>query len=243
MNRIYGSAIALCAVIAMAGCQKTVENTAPVNLVTTADTVSYLIGNDIARSLQSVKDEIVVDIVLGGIKEAMTGKEPRFPAEQERIIMEAFSMKMRDKQMAKTQAEGGKNMEEAKKFLEENGKKPGVVTTKSGLQYLVIKEGTGPTPTDTSTVKVNYEGTLLDGKVFDSSIKRGQPSVFQVNRVIKGWIEVLQLMKVGSKYKIFVPSDLAYGERGMPHDIGPNMMLIFEIELLEIVKGTAQPQR
>ena len=227
------------AVIAgIAGCSKTatVEDTTPVTLVTSADTVSYLVGNDIARSLQPVKDEIVLDIVYAGIKDALSGKEPRFPTDQERVIMEAFSRRIQDKQMAKMNAEAEANLEEAKKFLDENGKKEGVITTASGLQYKVIKEGDGPVPTDSSRVKVNYEGRLLSGKVFDSSTKRGEPATFGVTQVIKGWTEVLKLMKVGSKYQIYVHPDLAYGKRGMAHDIKPNMLLIFDIELLGIEK-------
>ena len=120
--------------------------------------------------------------------------------------------------------------------MEENAGKEGVKTTASGLQYTVIKEGDGPVPADTSRVKVHYEGTLLDGKVFDSSIKRGEPTVFGVNQVIKGWTEALKLMKVGSKYKVFIPPELAYGRRGAGKDIGPNKLLVFEVELLGIEK-------
>jgi FKBP-type peptidyl-prolyl cis-trans isomerase len=237
MNYLTGSALIVGAVVFMFGCtNNSVENKKPVELVTTADTISYLIDTDIARSLKSIQDEIVPEIVFAGIDDALMGKEPKFPADQERIIMQAFSEKMRQKQMAKTDEEASKNLAEEKKFLEENGKKEGVVTTTSGLQYIVLKEGDGPIPTDSSKVKVNYEGKLLSGKVFDSSYKRGKPATFGVKQVIKGWTEILQMMKVGSKYKIFVPSALAYGKRGMAHDIGPNMMLIFEIELLGIEK-------
>ena len=150
--------------------------------------------------------------------------------------MQAFTMQIQQKKMAKSEAEAQANMKEAKDFLEENGKKPGVVTTPSGLQYIVLKQGDGPIPHDSAKVKVNYEGTLPDGTIFDSSIKRGQPAFFNVQQVIAGWTEALKLMKVGSKYKLFVPPDLAYGRRGMAHSIGPNKLLIFEIELLGIEK-------
>ncbi|MBN1760751.1 MAG: FKBP-type peptidyl-prolyl cis-trans isomerase [Chitinispirillaceae bacterium] len=237
MNRLLVLLVCGTALFGTIGCsQSAVEDTSPAKLVTYSDTVSYLIGNDIARSLKSVKDDIVLEIVYKGISEALDGKEPRIPADQERTIMQAFSMKMRDKQMAQKNAEADKNLKEAKAFLEENGKKEGIVTTETGLQYAVLKDGDGPVPTDSSRVKVHYEGRLLDGTVFDSSIKRGEPAVFGIKQVIKGWTEVLKLMKVGSKYKVFIPPDLAYGQRGMAHDIGPNMCLIFDIELIGIEK-------
>ncbi|MBN1307105.1 MAG: FKBP-type peptidyl-prolyl cis-trans isomerase [Chitinispirillaceae bacterium] len=238
MNRmLYGGAVAFFSFIALSGCSKPAgEKVGSVDLVTTTDTVSYLIGIDIARSLREVKDDIVLDIVFAGVRDRLAGSERRFPPEAERVIMEAFSMQMQQKQMAKSETEAAKNLKEAKDFLEENGKKPGVVTTESGLQYIVLKEGDGPIPPDSSKVKVHYEGTLLNGKVFDSSIRRGEPSIFTTHQVIAGWTEALKLMKVGSKFKLFVPPDLAYGRRGMAHDIRPNMLLIFEIELLGIEK-------
>jgi FKBP-type peptidyl-prolyl cis-trans isomerase FklB len=128
------------------------------------------------------------------------------------------------------------NVEAGKKFLEENSKKPGVVTLPSGLQYQIIKEGTGPKPGPEDKVTTHYHGTLLNGKVFDSSVERGQPVSFAVNGVIPGWTEALQLMSVGSKWKLFIPSNLAYGERGAGGDIGPNETLIFEVELISIDK-------
>jgi len=239
MTRLFLAGVAVMTATVLFGCDKgktTATSTAEAKLVTSTDTISYLIGNDIARSLKTVKDDIVLDMVFAGIREKLVEEKDRIPADQERVIMQAFSMQMQQKQMAKSDEEAAKNLAEAQKFLEENGKKEGVVTTPSGLQYQVLVEGSGPTPSDTSRVKVHYEGTLLSGKVFDSSIKRGEPTVFGVNQVIKGWTEALKLMKVGSKYKLFIPPDLAYGRRGMAHDIGPNMMLIFQVELLGIEK-------
>lgn len=222
--------------IIMSGCQKK-EKEEEVKLATETDTISYLIGVDIGRSLQEVKDEIVLDVVFAGIKDRLAKKEKRFNPDEERIIMEAFSMRMQQKQLAKTEEEAQKNLREANKFLEENKKNPDVITTPSGLQYIVLKEGNGPIPTDSSKVKVYYECSLLNGKVIDGTSKRGgAPSLFVVSEVIEGWKEVLKLMKVGSKYKVFIPPHLAYGRRGMAHDIGPNMLLIYEIELLDIVK-------
>lgn len=225
-------------IILIAGCQKDEKQGGEeVKLATETDTISYLIGVDIGRSLQEVKDEIVLDVLFSGIKDRLDKKEKRFNPEEERIIMQAFGMRMQQKQLAKTEEEAQKNLKEANKFLEENKKNSNVITTESGLQYIVLKEGKGPTPKDSSKVKVYYECSLLNGKVVDGSSKRGgAPSLFVVSDVIEGWKEVLKLMKVGSKYKVFIPPQLAYGRRGMAHDIGPNMLLIYEIELLEIVK-------
>jgi FKBP-type peptidyl-prolyl cis-trans isomerase FkpA/FKBP-type peptidyl-prolyl cis-trans isomerase FklB len=148
---------------------------------------------------------------------------------------------MMAKQAAARKATGEKNAVEGKKFLEENKAKSGVKTTSSGLEYKVEKEGSGNPPKETDTVKVNYRGTLINGTEFDSSYKRGQPATFPVNRVIKGWTEGLQMMKPGSKYQFFIPSDLAYGERGAGSDIGPNSVLLFDVELLEVVPPTPTP--
>lgn len=230
--------IVFCGVIGLLiGCSRqsdAKQDAGPVNLVTTADTISYLIGKDIGRSMKDLEDEVVLDIVIRAMRDQLSGTTKEIDPEAERIIMRAFQMKMQQKKMSERDEEAKKNLAEAEKFLEENKKKEGVVTTESGLQYIVLKEGDGPIPTDSSKVEVHYEGKLLSGKVFDSSLKRGKPAVFNVTKVIKGWTEILKIMNVGSKYKIFVPPELAYGKRGMPHDIKPNMMLIFEIELLGI---------
>ncbi len=238
MKKIKKTSCLFALLIFFTGCNKPKEESIrQVPLNTTRDTISYLVGYDIARSLKEIKDEIELDKVFAGIRDWLEGKPPRrFTAEQERFLMDAFSMQMEQKRMAKSEAEAKANLEAANRFLEENKKKPGVITTESGLQYIVLKEGDGPTPTDSSKVKVHYEGALLDGTVFDSSIKRGQPSHFKMTDIIAGWREGLKLMKVGSKYKFFIPPDLAYGRRGMMHAIRPNMLLIFEVELLGIEK-------
>src|SRR5256886_16774725 len=145
-----------------------------------------------------------------------------------------------EKDMEQKQKQAGeKNKTEGAKFLEENKKKPGVKTTASGLEYKVEKEGSGPQPKPTDMVTVNYRGTLIDGAEFDSSYKRGEPATFPVTGVIKGWTEALQLMKVGSKYQLFIPPNLAYGERAMGPDISPNSTLIFEVELMSIKPGSS----
>jgi len=193
------------------------------------DKVSYAIGMQIGFNLARQKVDINPDILAAGIKDSIAGK-PQLTADQVKDVMAQFEKDMEQKQKQL----GEKNKTEGAKFLEENKKKPGVKTTASGLQYKVEKEGTGPQPKATEMVTVNYRGTLIDGTEFDSSYKRGQPATFPVNGVIKGWTEALQLMKQGSKYQLFIPSNLAYGERAMGPDIGANSTLIFEVELQEV---------
>src|SRR5213596_3411595 len=192
------------------------------------DKVSYSLGLNIGFNLGRQNVPINPDALVAGIKDAIAGK-PQLTPDQIKETMTAFEKDMEQKQ--KTAAD--KNATEGTKFLEENKKKEGVKTTASGLQYKVVKDGTGAQPKATDTVTVNYRGTLIDGTEFDSSYKRGQPATFPVNGVIKGWTEALQLMKQGAKYQLFIPSNLAYGERAMGPDIGPNSTLIFEVELLD----------
>jgi FKBP-type peptidyl-prolyl cis-trans isomerase FklB len=203
--------------------------------------VSYSIGIDIGNTLKRQMIDVNAELLNRGIRDGLSGTKPLLTEEQIKETMSAFQKDMVAKQAAAKKATGEKNAAEAKKFLAENKAKEGVKTTASGLQYKVLKEGTGPSPKATETVKVNYRGTTLDGTEFDSSYKRGQPASFPVNRVIKGWTEGLQLMKVGSKYQLFVPADLAYGERGAGSDIGPNATLIFEVELLGITPEGTTP--
>jgi len=201
------------------------------------DKVSYSIGMNIGFNLSRQKVDINPDLIAAGIKDAMAGK-PQLTSDQVKDVMAQFEKDMEQKQ----KQAGEKNKADGAKFLEENKKKPGVKTTASGLEYKVEKEGTGPQPKATDTVTVNYRGTLIDGTEFDSSYKRGQPATFPLNGVIKGWTEGLQLMKAGSKYQFFVPSNLAYGERSVSPEIGPNATLIFEVELLEVKPpGTPAP--
>ncbi len=197
------------------------------------DKVSYSIGLDIGTTLKRQLIDVNVDILNQGLKDGLSGAKPLMNEEQVKETMSTFQKDMMAKQAAARKAAGEKNAADGKKFLEENKSKEGVKTTKSGLQYKVLKEGTGASPKETDTVKVNYRGTTVDGTEFDSSYKRGQPATFPVNRVIKGWTEGLQLMKPGAKYQFFIPADLAYGERGAGPEIGPNSTLIFDVELLE----------
>src|ERR1700757_1474172 len=193
------------------------------------DKVSYSIGMQIGFNLARQKVDINADILAAGIKDAIANK-PQLTPDQVKDVMQQFEKDMEQKQKQL----GEKNKAEGAKFLEENKKKPGVKTTASGLQYKVEKEGTGAQPKATDMVTVNYRGTLINGTEFDSSYKRGQPATFPVNGVIKGWTEALQLMKAGSKYQLFVPSNLAYGERAVSAEIGPNSTLIFEVELQDV---------
>jgi FKBP-type peptidyl-prolyl cis-trans isomerase FklB len=198
------------------------------------DKVSYSIGYDIGSTFKKQNVELNMDTLLTGMKDAMSGGKEAIKKEDRDKILQDFQKEMVEKQAAATKAAGEKNAAEGEKFLAENGKKEGVKTTASGLQYKVLKEGTGESPKATDTVVTNYKGTLLDGTEFDSSYKRNEPATFPVNRVIPGWTEALQLMKPGAKYQLFIPSKLAYGERGAGRDIGPNATLIFEVELLSI---------
>jgi FKBP-type peptidyl-prolyl cis-trans isomerase FklB len=203
--------------------------------------VSYSIGLDIGNTLKRQMIDVNADLLNRGLKDGLTGTKPLMTEEETKETMAAFQKDMLAKQAAVKKEQGEKNVAEGKKFLEENKKKEGMKTTASGLQYKVLKEGTGATPKETDTVKVNYRGTTINGNEFDSSYKRGEPASFPVNRVIKGWTEGLQLMKVGSKYQFFVPADLAYGERGAGADIGPNATLIFDVELLDVTPASAVP--
>jgi len=197
---------------------------------TEREKVAYSLGVDIGRNIEAAKiDSLELETMFAGIRDVMNKKDVKISDEDaKRILMEFFNKK----QQAALAEKGAK----ATKFFAENKKKAGVVTLPSGLQYQVIKEGTGPKPTINDKVTVHYHGTLLDGKVFDSSVETGQPATFPVGGVITGWTEGLQLMPVGSKWKLFIPSNLAYGERGASNVIGPNEPLIFEVELISINK-------
>jgi FKBP-type peptidyl-prolyl cis-trans isomerase len=206
-----------------------------VELKSLADSVSYAIGSDMAGSI--VKQlpmapggsALSQQIILSAFTDVMNGKTSQIPSEKVPVLTQAYFVKAQA-------VEGAKNAEAGKKYLEENGKRPEVKTTASGLQYEILKEGTGPKPTSADSVKVDYHGTTIEGKVFDSSVERKQPITCAVTGVIPGWTEALQMMPVGSKWKLFIPASLAYGDRGMGADIKPNSALIFEVELLSIVK-------
>lgn len=201
---------------------------------TVTDKASYAIGLNIGNSITSDELEVNADLLIRGLTDALRKAEPALSEEEMVNAMQAYQQQAIAKMAEKRNQAGAANAQKGKAFLEANKQKPGVVTTKSGLQYKVLKQGTGATPKATDTVKTHYTGTLIDGTVFDSSVERGEPATFPVNGVIAGWTEALQLMKVGSKYQLFVPAELAYGERGAGGAIGPNETLVFEVELLGI---------
>jgi FKBP-type peptidyl-prolyl cis-trans isomerase FklB len=205
--------------------------------------VSYAIGLDIGQNFKARAMDIDLDILFQGLKDAQKTEKPLLEAEEIQKVMTQFQQDMMKIEQEKRMSQGQGNKAQEEAFLKENAKKPGVKITASGLQYKVITEGTGPRPMESDTVKVHYRGTLLDGNEFDSSYKRNEPAVFPLKGVIKGWTEALQLMKVGSKYQIFLPSSLAYGEQGAGQIIGPNATLIFEVELLGIEKPAPEAKK
>jgi FKBP-type peptidyl-prolyl cis-trans isomerase FklB len=201
---------------------------------TTKERASYAIGMNIGKSLKKERIDVDLKLVAQGLKDALAGAKPLCSEAEMQEAMSAVQKEAQASQGARNKELAVMNTKEGEAFLAENKTKDGVTTTKSGLQYKVIKSGTGKMPKASDTVVTHYRGTLIDGTVFDSSYDRGVPATFPVGRVIKGWTEALQLMPVGSKWKLFIPSNLAYGEEGFPPDIGPNAMLIFDIELLSI---------
>jgi FKBP-type peptidyl-prolyl cis-trans isomerase FklB len=195
------------------------------------DKVSYIIGMDIGTNLKKQSIDIDSNILAKGVKDALAGTKPLLTEQEIQETMMAFQKDM----MAKQEEIGKKNKKEGEAFIAENKKKEGVKTLPSGLQYKVIKAGTGKKPKLSDTVTAHYRGTLIDGTEFDSSYKRGQPATFPVSGgMIPGWTEALQLMEEGAKWQLFIPSNLAYDEKGAGRDIGPNATLIFEIELVSI---------
>ena len=196
---------------------------------------SYSYGVDVANRLKQQGIELDVQALNRGIADAYSGAELALPDEERLQAKTSFQAELRDALVKKQAEASAANLEAGKAFLEENAKKPGVITTDSGLQYKVITSGDGKQPKDTDTVTTHYRGTLIDGREFDSSYKRGEPATFPVNGLIKGWQEALTLMPSGSTWMLYVPSDLAYGARGAG-PIGPNETLIFKIQVHEVVR-------
>ena len=198
--------------------------------------VSYLIGRQMGESLArpEVSREIDIDVLCTSLREAFAGKESRIPMKEARAIMGEFSQRMQQRMQQQQATAGKENREKGAAYLAANAKKKGWKKTDSGLQYRVIREGKGAKPKSTDVVEVNYRGSFIDGKEFDSSYKRGQSVTFPVGNVIKGWQEALQMMPVGSKWELVIPSELAYGSRGKGPQIGPDSVLCFEVELLGI---------
>jgi FKBP-type peptidyl-prolyl cis-trans isomerase len=214
------------------------KTTAPLVLRTQKDKVSYALGmsmgKDLGSKLKQGSVEVDQAILLRGVKDALSGSKLLLTDDEVKAVFTQLNADVRKRLEEKARIAGDANKKEGDEFLAANKAKDGVVTLPSGLQYKILTEGTGAKPAPTDSVTCNYRGTLISGIEFDSSYKRGQPTTFQVNGVIKGWTEALQLMPVGSKWQLFIPGELAYGERGPSPQIGPNSTLIFEVERLSI---------
>jgi len=221
----------------LAACSQKAEEPAKVAALTLDNDkakISYAIGLDIGQSLQSLATDLDRTVLIAAINDRLDGGELKLSQEDAGKVKQDFFKKQADKRAADQKLAAEKNVTAGKAFLLENGKKAGVTTTASGLQYEILTQGKGDKPAATDKVTVNYKGSLIDGTEFDSSYKRGQPVTFPLNGVIKGWTEGVQLMAIGSKFKFVLPADLAYGERGAGAKIGPNSVLVFEVELLGI---------
>lgn len=218
--------------VVLLACQGNTQNKG--ELKTTQDSVSYVIGMNIGHNMKSQKVDVTIEALTRGIQDVLDSSKTLITDEQADALMGAFQQRMMAKQEEESKAAGEKNKKEGEAFLAANKSKQGVKVTESGLQYKVITMGNGPKPKSDQTVTVHYRGTTIDGTEFDSSYKRGQPAKFGVGQVIRGWTEAVQMMPVGSKWELYIPSELAYGERGAGGSIGPNATLIFEVELLSV---------
>ena len=240
MKKMMIGVVALSLTTALVGCKKE-EESAKKELVlnTSAEKASYGMGMNIGRSFEHQQFEVSTDALTAGILDILGKKEPMLTKQQ---VDEAFA-EIRKEIRAKKEQESVANEEKGKAFLAENAKKDGVVTLESGLQYQVLKSGEegAVSPKATDVVKTHYHGTLISGEVFDSSVDRGEPAEFPVNRVIPGWTEALQKMKVGDKWKLFIPAELAYGKRSPSPKIPANSALVFEVELLDLKEGESAP--
>jgi FKBP-type peptidyl-prolyl cis-trans isomerase len=227
----FPAAVALFVALAVSGTARAAD---PPALAGEKEKLGYSLGMDIGNALKSQSVDLDVDSLARGLKDAYTGGKTLLTEEESRRQIESYQQRMMEKEAEAMRQLAEKNKAEGVMFLAENGKKEGVTTLPSGLQYQVITPGAGKSPKASDTVTTHYRGTLIDGKEFDSSYKRGEPASFPVSGVIAGWTEALQLMKEGAKWRIFLPPGLAYGERGVGRDIGPNATLIFEVELISV---------
>jgi FKBP-type peptidyl-prolyl cis-trans isomerase FkpA/FKBP-type peptidyl-prolyl cis-trans isomerase FklB len=204
-------------------------------LATLQDSASYAVGQNMGSSLREVRNEVNIEQVIQGLRDAAEGKDGRLTAQESQRVLMAYGQEVQVRQAQEREAASDSNRIKGDAYRAENAGRQGVTTTASGLQYEVITQGSGPRPSATSTVRVHYVGTLVDGKQFDSSRDAGEPVTFSLGEVIPGWSEAVQLMTVGSTYRFVLPPEIGYGAAGSPPDIGPHATLIFEVELLEIL--------
>lgn len=249
MTMVFRSAVLLTAMACSASCAKAPDSaagkpeakssesslSASASAMTDKQRNSYMVGMDVAKSLEPIKDEIDIAVLTQAMQAVFAKKPTKLTVAEAEQIRTAFGQHLQTKLAAKAEADKEKNLKDGQAFLNANKTRPGVHTTASGLQYQVIRPGSGAMPVLTDTVSVHYKGTLLDGTKFDSSYDRGQPAEFALNQVIPGWGEGVALMPIGSKYRFWIPANLAYGANGQP-PIGPNSTLAFDVELLKIVK-------
>lgn len=238
MKRIVGMALFACLLVP--GQIQAQDAGKTGELKTFEEKLSYSLGLDVGTYFKGMGEKLDYDILVQGLGDAFHGKPPLLNQEEMQAVQQEFSQKMQAKQEAQLKELQAQNKKAGDEYLAKNKEKKGVMVTESGLQYEVVKEGTGATPKADDTVKVHYKGTKIDGTVFDDSYKRGEPAVFGVNQVIPGWTETLQLMKEGATFKVAIPSNLAYGEQGVPPMIEPNSVLLFEVELISIEKDVTE---
>ena len=234
MKRIVVVLIGLILILPFLSLATDQKRNSNVELNTFSDKISYVLGQEIGESFKESPTEIKLELFIQGIEDSLEGRKSLLDPVESSDIRKEFSRQVQESRAKKIAAISEKNRKLEEAFLADNKQKQGVVSTESGLQYEVLKKGDGSNPKRDDTVKVHYRGTLLNGTEFDSSYKRGQPATFRVGSVIAGWTEALQLMRVGSTYRLYIPSKLAYGNRGAGRIIGPNEMLIFDVELLGI---------
>ncbi len=243
MKKLIAALLAFGIFLGVAACQNGESNsiTNNISLTNEADSIGYSIGIQVAKSIKPGVDDLNLEALMKGLRDGLNDEEKMLTEDDINKCTIAFRTKLTEKQreaqmqqQEEQTQQGNINKKAGEEFLKENGKRDGVVTLPSGLQYEVLQEGNGPSPEANSTVVTHYKGTLIDGTKFDSSYDRNQPSTFGLQQVIKGWTEGIQLMKVGAKYKFYIPYNLAYGERGRAPTIPPAAALIFEVELIDI---------
>ncbi len=249
MRSFIRTSLAILLLFAVAGCSKN-QTDAPAaksqeparagQLTSETEKLSYAFGMDIGQSIGDVPTEINKDLFIQGIKDTFDSNETLLSVQEAAETRQAFMARLQEGKAQEFAAMAADNLRKGEQFLAENKTKEGVITTASGLQYKVLTEGDGPVPAASDQVTVHYQGTLIDGTEFDSSYQRGEPITMSINGFIAGWIEALQLMKQGSKYRLFIPPELAYGEGGAGPLIQPNSTLIFDVELLNVIKAAAQ---